>query len=49
MRSHRSCEIVLDFDAPDDPLHGAQEGAFFHGYCRHYCYLPLYVSIGQRG
>ena len=24
-------EIVLDFDATDDPLHGAQEGAFFHG------------------
>lgn len=35
--------IVLDFDATDDPLHGAQEGRFFHGYYDCYCYLPLYV------
>ena len=33
--------IVLDVDATDDPLHGHQEGRFFHGYYRHYCYLPL--------
>ena len=25
-------EIVLDLDATDDPLHGQQEGRFFHGY-----------------
>jgi hypothetical protein len=43
----RSREIVLDFDATDDPLHGAQEGAFFHGYYRHYCYLPLYGFCGS--
>jgi len=42
----RSREIVLDFDATDDPLHGAQEGAYFHGYYRHYCYLPLYGFCG---
>ncbi len=36
-------QIVLDFDATDDPLHGEQEGRFFHGYYKHYCYLPLYV------
>ena len=36
-------EIVLDFDATDDPIHGEQEGRFFHGYYREYCYLPLYV------
>jgi hypothetical protein len=24
--------IVLDLDATDDPLHGHQEGRFFHGY-----------------
>jgi hypothetical protein len=35
--------MVLDFDATDDPLHGEQEGRFFHGYYGHYCYLPLYV------
>lgn len=34
--------IVLDFDATDDPIHGAQEGRFFHGYYGNYCYLPLY-------
>jgi hypothetical protein len=39
--------IVLDFDATDDPLHGAQEGRFFHGYYRDYCYLPLYCFCGD--
>ena len=39
--------IVLDFDATDDPLHGEQEGRFFHGYYREYCYLPLYVFCGE--
>jgi len=38
---------VLDFDATDDPLYGDQEGKFFHGYYRHYCYLPLYVTCGS--
>lgn len=42
-----SREIVLDFDATDDPLHGSQEGAYFHGYYRHYCYLPLYCFCGN--
>ncbi len=40
-------EIVLDFDATDDPVHGDQEGKFFHGYYRCYCYLPLYVTCGD--
>jgi hypothetical protein len=40
-------EIVLDLDATDDSLHGAQEGRFFHGYYSHYCYLPLYVFCGR--
>jgi hypothetical protein len=39
--------IVLDLDATDDPLHGQQEGRFFHGYYGHYCYLPLYGFIGE--
>jgi Transposase DDE domain group 1 len=39
-------EIVLDLDATDDPTHGNQEGRFFHGYYRSYCYLPLYVFCG---
>ena len=36
-------ELILDFDATDDPTHGNQEGKFFHGYYDHYCFLPLYV------
>lgn len=36
-------ELVLDFDATDDPVHGNQVGRFFHGYYNHYCFLPLYV------
>ena len=36
-------QIVLDLDATDDPLHGHQEGRFFHGYYDCYCYLPLYI------
>ena len=40
-------EIVLDLDATDDPLHGNQEGRFFHGYYGCYCYLPLYVFCGD--
>lgn len=41
-------ELVLDFDATDDPLHGRQEGRFFHGYYDSYCYLPLYVFCGEQ-
>ena len=40
-------EIVLDLDATDDPVHGAQEGRFFHGYYGCYCYLPLYIFAGE--
>lgn len=41
-------EVMLDFDATDNPLHGQQEGRFFHGYYDSYCYLPLYVFSGQQ-
>jgi len=41
-------ELVLDFDATDNPLHGQQEQRFFHGYYDNYCYLPLYVFCGQQ-
>ena len=40
-------EIVLDLDATDDPIHGNQEGRFFHGYYGNYCYLPLYIFSGE--
>lgn len=40
--------LILGFDATDDPVHGRQEGQFFHGYYRHYCFLPLYVFCGDQ-
>ena len=42
-RGKRPKQIVIDLDATDDPLHGNQEGRFFHGYYDRYCYLPLYA------
>ena len=40
-------QIILDLDSTDDPLHGEQEGRFFHGYYGDYCYLPLYIFCGE--
>jgi hypothetical protein len=40
-------QIILDLDATDDPLYGQQEGRFFHGYYKEYCYLPLYAFCGE--
>jgi hypothetical protein len=40
-------QIILDLDATDDPIHGHQEGRFFHGYHDCHCYLPLYVFCGR--
>ena len=40
-------QIILDFDATDDPIHGRQLGRFFQGYYKEYCYLPLYVFCGE--
>jgi hypothetical protein len=40
-------ELILDFDATDDPVHGNQVNRFFHGYYDHYCFLPLYVICGH--
>src|SRR3954453_7138594 len=45
-RQHPPKQIILDLDATDDPLHGHQEGRFFHGYYDCYCYLPLYIFSG---
>jgi len=49
LEAHRRApaQIILDLDATDDPLHGRQEGRFFHGYYDCYCYLPLYVFCGR--
>ena len=49
LEAHREAppEIILDLDCTDDPLHGEQEGRFFHGYYGHYCYLPLYIFCGE--
>jgi hypothetical protein len=50
IESHQSppAEIILDVDTTDLPLHGKQEGRFFHGYYDHYCYLPLYIFCGEQ-
>src|SRR5271167_1759199 len=42
-----SLEVVIDLDATDDPLHGHQEGRFFHGFYGCYCYLPLFAFVGS--
>jgi len=47
MHSEAPARIILDVDATDDPLHGNQEGKFFHGYYKAYCYLPLYIFCGD--
>ena len=41
-------ELILDFDATDDAVHGEQAGRFFHGYYRQYCFLPLYVFCADQ-
>lgn len=41
-------ELVLDFDATEDEVHGRQQGRFFHGFYDCYCFLPLYVFCGDR-
>jgi hypothetical protein len=41
-------KIILDMDTTDLPLHGKQEGRFFHGYYDNYCYLPLYIFCGEQ-
>jgi len=49
LQAHRvaPAQIILDLDATDDPIHGNQEGRFFHGYYGGYCYLPLYIFCGE--
>jgi len=49
MEAHKTAprQIILDLDATDDPVHGHQEGRFFHGYYDCYCYLPLYIFCGR--
>jgi hypothetical protein len=41
-------ELILDFDATEDIIHGEQEGRFYHGYYKNYCFLPLYVFCGKK-
>jgi hypothetical protein len=41
-------QIVLDLDATDIPLYGHQPERFFHGYYDSYCYLPLYIFVGDQ-
>jgi len=41
-------ELILDFDATDDLVHGQQEGRHFSRYYDNYCFLPLYVFCGEQ-
>jgi hypothetical protein len=41
-------ELILDFDATDDRVHGNQEGRHYHGYYGDWCFLPLYVFCGEQ-
>ena len=41
-------DLNRDFDATDDCVHDQQEGRAFHGYCGHWCFLPLYVFCGEQ-
>lgn len=41
-------ELILDFDATDDRVHGNQEGKHYHGYYKHHCFLPLYVFCNDQ-
>jgi Transposase DDE domain group 1 len=49
LEAHKTppAEITIDLDATDDPVHGNQEGRFFHGYYDCFCYLPLYIFCGR--
>ncbi len=40
-------EIILDYDATDDPTHGNQDRRYFNGFYDGYCFLPLYVFCGD--
>jgi hypothetical protein len=42
-------QILLDLDGTDDPVHGQQEGAAYHGYYRQHMYHPLLVFDGETG
>jgi len=47
LAAHATAPVELVLDATNDPVHGQQEGRFFHGYDRSYCYLPLYIFCGD--
>lgn len=41
----RAQRITIDLDPTDDPTHGQQEFAFFHGHYDTWCYLPLVATL----
>ena len=41
-------DIILDFDATDDLIHGNQDRRYFNGFYDGYCFLPLYVFCGDQ-
>jgi hypothetical protein len=45
--SRQAQEIVVDLDAMGHRLNGMQEGRHYRAYYDEYCYLPLYVFVGD--
>lgn len=41
-------EIILDYDATDDTVHGNQDRRHFNTYYDSYCFLPLYIFCGDQ-
>lgn len=46
LRKHAK-EVVLDLDSMGHLLHGLQEGRHYNDYYGDYCYLPLYIVVGD--
>jgi hypothetical protein len=46
LRKHAK-EVVLDLDSMGHVLHGLQEGRHYIDYYGDYCYLPLYLVVGD--
>ena len=46
-RSGAPAHVLLDLDGTDDPVHGNQEGGFYHGYFGQHMYHPLLIFDGD--
>lgn len=41
-------QLTFDLDAVDDPTHGAQQLALFHGYFEQYQYFPSFITSADK-